>query len=124
MKYVNAYAFLGCAFGEKFIINLVILIIELASVCSLFTNKRKFKSICNIILHILCIIDISFCIFYITERKEPILCIAEIIIDLIFMGLILFDIVKTNKEKSDEELLNEILGTQGDGSWKDFIYSY
>jgi len=58
------------------------------------------------------------------EQIEPTMCIIEIIIDLIFMGLILFDIIKTNKEKSDEELLNEILtlennfsetGTQEDG---------
>lgn len=106
MKYINAYAFMGCAFGEKFIFNLGILIIELASICSLFINKRKFKLICNIILHVICIVDIGFCIFYIMEQKEIVICIVEVIIDLIFMGLILFDIIKAYKKpKNNAETL-------------------
>lgn len=107
MKYINAYAFMGCAFGEKFIFNLGILIIELASICSLFINKRKFKLICNIVLHIMCVADICFCIYYMIEQIEIIICIIEIIIDLIFMGLILFDIIKTYKKiKNDTEIRN------------------
>ncbi len=125
LNQINFITFGVFAFNENIILSLTIWITETLSLFSLFTSKNKYKLICSVILQIMCIADICFCIYYMIEQIEPIMCIIEIIIDLIFMGLILFDIVKTNKEKSDDELFNEMLTlkngfseteTQGDGS--------
>ena len=103
MKYINAYAFMGCAFDEKFIINLGILIIEFVSICSLFMDKSLYKLICNIILHIMCAVDIGFCIFYIVKQIE-LLAIIVIILDLIFICLMLYDFIMAHKENEQEKL--------------------
>lgn len=104
MKYVNAYAFMGCAFDEKFIINLGILIIEFVSIYSLFMDKSLYKLICNIILHIMCAVDIGFCIFYIVKQIEFVIAIIVIILDLIFICLMLYDIIMSYKETEQEKV--------------------
>lgn len=101
MKYVNAHAFMGCAFGENFIVNSGILIIELISVFSLFTNKKKFKLISNLCLYAMCFVDIGLCMNL--QNKQ--LCI-EIILNLIFILLITVDIIITYKKpKNDTEII-------------------
>lgn len=94
------------AFGEKFILAFGFFIFEIAAIWSLFVDKSIYKLICNIILQIMCIADIYYCVFYMIKQTESIACVFEIIINVVFMCLILFDIVKSYKEKPDERFYN------------------
>lgn len=113
LRYINLYAISSFAFADsssawEFIITFIILILEIIFIRSLFIKKSKYKLICNILFQSMCIVDICFCIYFMIEQVEPTICIIEIIIDLIFMGLILFDIIKTYKKPKQENT--------GDGS--------
>lgn len=73
-------------------------IFELILIISLFIKKSRFKLIANIILGVLCVIDICICIYSIINQIHAIENIFEIILDLIFIFLISFDILKTYKK--------------------------
>lgn len=110
---INFLATAHCAFGGKVILALVFFILEIASIWSLFVNKSIYKLICNIVLQIMCFADICYCVHFIIKQIDPMECIIEIIIDLVFICLVLLDIVKSYKEKSNEDILNEILQDKG-----------
>lgn len=84
--------------------------LEIFTIPSLFASKSQYKLIGNIILHIMCIVDIGFCISLITENVDLPQMIIEIIIDIVFMVLMIYDIIKSNKEyvdTSDEKFFKE-----------------
>lgn len=115
MCWVNLAVLVGAAFSElKFavIIPISFWIIEIILIVSLFIKKCKFKLIANIIFCILCVIDMGMCIFLLTEDVN---CIIEIVLDLIFIFLIVFDIIKTYK-KPIQSTQDGTQCTQGDGS--------
>jgi len=108
--WINLAVLGGAAFSElKFavIIPISFWIIEIILTVALFIKKCKFKLIANIIFCIICIIDMGMCIFLLTENVN---CIIEIILDLIFIFLIIFNIIETYKKPIQKT------GTQGDGS--------
>ncbi len=87
-----------------------IFIFEIFSMPSLFIGKSTYKILGNIILHILCVIDIGFCINLIIENIDLSHMIIEIIIDIVFMMIMIYDIIKSNKEyvdTSDEKFFKE-----------------
>lgn len=111
LRYINLYAISSFAFADsssawEFIITFIILILEIIFIRSLFIKKNKYKLICNILFQLICIADICFCIYFMIEQIEPTICIIEVIIDLIFIGLILFNIIITYKKpKNNTETL-------------------
>ena len=96
--WVNFMVLGGAAFSERkfaVIIPISFWIIEIILTIALFIKTCKFKLIANIIFCILCVIDMGTCIFLLTKDVN---CIVEIILDLIFILLILFDIIQSYKK--------------------------
>ena len=80
--------------------------IEFILIIALFIKKSKFKLISNIILEILCVVDICICIFSIVNNIHAFESKLGIILDLIFILLITIDIITTYKKpKNDTETL-------------------
>lgn len=84
--------------------------LEIFTIPSLFASKSQYKLIGNIILHIMCIVGIGFCISLITENVDLPQMIIVIILDIVFIVLMIYDIIKSNKEyfdTSDEKFFKE-----------------
>lgn len=101
MGQINFIAFGYGALSEKIEIMLLILcffVCELILIISLFIKKGTYKLIANIILEILCVVDICVCISSINMEWHLFDSFMEIALDLIFIFLISFDIYKTYKK--------------------------
>ena len=97
----GTFIFGDSATPQELLLAIGIFVLDLISISSLFCNKSTYKIIGNIILHIMCIIDISYCINFIIGNVDSSHMIIEIIIDVAFMILIIYDIIKSNKEYVD-----------------------
>ncbi len=94
--------FADSAFLGGTLCAVIIIILEIICLPSLFTGKSKYKLVCNIILQILCAVDIYICIVYIFKQYKITFSIFEILIDLLFMGLVLYDLSKVYNIKLDK----------------------
>lgn len=116
MFQINFFAFAGSALSENILIMLLafcFFIYEVSLLRALFIKKSKYKLVSNIILAIFCIADTCICLSNITDGQqhnnvinltefiinspEFITNISEIIIDSIFIFLIFFSYIKSNK---------------------------
>lgn len=106
LGYINYLAIgyaIFCKTTMQFLTILCFFVFEIVLIISLFIKKSKFKLIANILFCILCVIDMGMCIFLLTENVN---CFIEIILDLIFISLILFNIIITYKKpKNNTETL-------------------
>ena len=128
---VSLYA-MGCfAFGDsvsggEILTAFIIGASEVICLPSLFTGKSKYKIISNIILQIMCIADICWCSVLIFKQVEITIHIFEILIDLLFMGLVLYDLAKVYNIKLDKIFKNKKFGKpkheQNEAPGDDFLH--
>jgi len=124
MNNINYFIWGFAMFGNivETILALSFFLIEFVLIISLFVKKSKFKLISNIILEILCVIDICVCMSLIISQTYLVRSVEDIFIksdlrtilesslniflDLIFILLITVDIIKTYKKpKNDTEIV-------------------
>lgn len=86
-----------CETTMPFFAILCFFVLEIILIISLFIKKCKFRLITNIIFVILCFIDIYLCTNSLGIQQN-----IEIILDLIFILLITFDIIKTYKKPKND----------------------
>lgn len=88
-------------FGETlvFLLSLCFFVFEIILIILLFIKPSKLKLVSNILLQILCALDVFLCIYYLIKGITGIGSLFEILLDLIFILLI---------------LLTQNKGTQGD----------
>lgn len=111
--HLSAYAtfvFGDSSTRQELLLATGIFALEIFTIPSLFASKSQYKLIGNIILHIMCVVGIGFCISLITENVDLPQMIIVIILDIVFMVLMIYDIIKSNKEyfdTSDEKFFKE-----------------
>ena len=93
----------------ELVLAIIIFISEIICLPSLFTGKSKYKLVCNIILQIMCIADIGFCLNLVFKQNDITFHIFESIIDLLFMGLVLYDLSKVYNIKLNKIFKNKKL---------------
>lgn len=84
------------------ILSLCFIAFELVLIILLFIKKSVCKLIANIVFELLFFVDIYFCIISLINEWHTVDCIIEIALNLIFIGLILFDIIITYKTPKQE----------------------
>ena len=108
MNQINFWVVGFGGFGNRieFILALCFFVLEFILIIALFIKKSKFKLISNIILEILCVVDICICIFSIVNNIHAFESKLGIILDLIFILLITVDIITIYKKpKNDTEII-------------------
>ncbi len=118
MNQINFWVAGFGGFGNRIelILALCFFVLEFILIISLFIKKSRFKLISNIILEILCIVDICICIFSIVNNMNAFESKIGIISDLIFILLITVDIIITYKKPIPNTNIDTLNGTQENDS--------